>query len=217
METYSNRYVCAAWILSLLALTAGCRTTAPAARPAPAPAPASRPAVKVTKVDPAAPMVDLSGNWSDADAKNAIGALVPKMLSSATLAGFAAKKGRKPAVRLYPIRNRTSEQINTARLKNQLRQAMVESGKLRLLAAGGAAAAVRFERAKGAAPPTAALTADYIVGGWMTSISDVRKGRENRAYTMTLEVTDVRTSKVVWTDQFEVKKVIERPPGKKKW
>lgn len=216
MATYSNRYARAAWILSLLVLAVGCKTTAPAASTAPASAPAPRPAAKVTTVDPAATLVDLSGNWSDADATSAITSLVPKMLASAAVAGFAAKKSRKPAVRLYPIRNRTSEHINTARLKNQLRQSLVKSGKLRLLAFGGAAAAARFERAKGGAKQGDQLSADYIVGGWITSTSDVNKGRENRAYTVTLELTDVTSNEIVWTDQHEVKKVIEHPPGKKK-
>ncbi len=209
--TASIKYAHLALILSLLVMVAtagGCKTadsgkgskTTPAAKPA---APA-RP--KVAKVPPEA-KVDMSGYWNDNDAEAAVKALMAKLLACGAVADTTGKRSRKAVLRQYPIRNRSSEHINTARLKNQFRMALMKSGKVRLVASLG-------DPGPGKAGK---LAADYILGGWFTSASEnAGEGKRVNAYTLTLELTDATSNEIVWTDQHKVKKILELPKGAKK-
>ena len=210
MKTHSIRYARPAVYLSLLALLLvpgiiGCKTTGGAGDTRPTEA--ARPAT-VAKVAPGT-LVDMSGYWNDKDLDAAIKALAPKVLASPALVEIATKQRRKPVLRLRRIRNRSSEHINTVRMHNQFRLAMMKSGKVRIVARPG-------ETASGKAHTP--LAADFIFGGWFTSSNEIVGKKEHRAYTLSLELINVTSSEVAWTDQYRVKRILDLPPGgKKRW
>lgn len=161
--------------------------------------------------------VDLSGGWTDADGQRAVQALVKDLLASEVMVGFSAKQGRKPVLRLYPVRNRTSDHINIKHLANDLTRRLSTSGKVRLKASITEAMDARQERAAGGGAPAAELATDFVLNGWITAEEQRSAGELRRAYTLTLKLTGVQNTELVWTGAFKNEHVVKLTRGAKIW
>ncbi|PIE19523.1 MAG: penicillin-binding protein activator LpoB [Proteobacteria bacterium] len=186
-------------------LAAGCYPTGP-----------SGPRVTRLKADTQA---DISGNWNDTDANLVAKAMITDCLSRPWAAKHKAKTGKNPVVKLYPIRNRTSEHIGTKFFTKQVEMELVNSGNVGVVAASDETSAARAER-RDQGRHASDLTkkenqneqgSDYVLNGWIIAKTDAAGGKAVRAYLVTMELVNVETQQKVWMKVHRVKKYISRP------
>lgn len=168
--------------------------------------------------DPGKQHGDLSGNWNDTDADLVVGEMIGDCLKSGWQAKFKAEKGRNPVIKLYRVKNKSSEQINDGYFTKQIERALLNSGNIDVVAGAEEVADVHAEQgyqAKHASDETMkaagnAEGADFILNGVINTQNDSGDGKEIRAYVTSMQLTDVATSKRVWIGEKKIRKEISR-------
>lgn len=133
--------------------------------------------------------------------------------------------GAQPVVVTYGIANETSEHINTGGIADDIRANLIQSRQFRFVnrrQRDNLLNEAEFQQA-GFVPPSQRvaegrqLGADYILSGTLRSIEkrQPRQWRLNRReliyYSMTLEMTDLTSGELVWTDNVEIAREASRP------
>lgn len=171
----------------------------------------------VKRVDPNS-TIDLSGRWNDADANQVAEAMIQDCLKSGWADRFgAAHPGQQPVVRLYPIRNRSSDHINDQFFTKQVEASLLQSGRIRVVASYEESSDNRGERvdqAQFASPETRKpgqqeTGSDFILNGWVVSQDDVVEGAAVKAYLVTMELSNTTTNEKAWIGTKKIKKVVE--------
>jgi PBP1b-binding outer membrane lipoprotein LpoB len=178
---------------------------------------ACAPANRVERVDPNTE-VDLSGYWNDTDANMVARAMIKDCVTRPWSAVYKQEKGRKPVVRVYPVRNRSSEHVDYRFFTKQLEQELMNSGVSKVVADSVEAADNRAERAeqeKHASVETKKANkretgSDFVLNGWVVTQNDAADGQEVRAYVVTLELSNTETNEKVWMKVHKIKKVVQR-------
>ncbi len=171
----------------------------------------------VTRLDPDT-TVDVSGHWNDADANRVAAKMIADCLGSGWPEKFAeAHGGARPVVRFYPIRNRSDEHLHPSFFTKQVEEALLRSGRVRLVQNPIEAADNRWERVEQgwfASPATRKgepleAGADYVLDGWVVSQNDEGEVAAVRAYVVTMELSDVATNEKVWIGVERLKKLVQ--------
>lgn len=170
----------------------------------------------VTRVDPAT-AIDLSGRWNDTDSRQVADKMIQALLGSGRFKEYAANAGRKPAIVVGLIRNKTSEHIDAANYVKKLEMAIYSSGIADVVESEEFRDKLRLERAQQqdfADPATVArwgkeIGADLMLFGEMNSETDVAGNKRVVNYITTLFLTDIETNKRVWYGQEEIKKLVK--------
>jgi penicillin-binding protein activator len=169
----------------------------------------------VTRINPNE-TIDLSGRWNDADSRMVAEKMINDILSSDRYKEYATAKGKRPAIIVGDIQNRTSEHIDATNYIKRFEMAIFNSGLADLVESDEFRDKLRQERAmqqEFASPETAAqwgkeIGANLMLFGEMTSETDVFDRRRVVNYITTLYLTDVETNRRVWYGQHEIKKFI---------
>lgn len=131
----------------------------------------------------------------------------------------------RPVLIVYGIANRTSEHISTSGISDDIRQALVQSGRVRMINetqrknieaetsyqyGGNVAAETRIQKAK-------QVGASYMLTGTLRSI---RKKEEPQFrltkhtlqyYSLNMELTDIESGLIEWADSTEVIREASKP------
>ena len=100
----------------------------------------------ITRVDPQS-TIDLSGYWNDADANQVADVMIEDCIRNGWAEKWsAAHPGSPPVIRLFPIRNRSSDHINDLFFTKQVEAALLQTGRVRVVANYEEAGDNRFER-----------------------------------------------------------------------
>jgi penicillin-binding protein activator len=177
----------------------------------------SRPRTTVQRTSADA-QIDLSGEWNDTDANQVSKVMMRDCLSRPWHSQFQTKNGKKPVVKLYPIRNRSSDHIQTKFFTKQVEMELINSGVVRVVAALDETSHARYERVdqsrhasdKTAKQQQAETGSDFILNGWVVSQNDAAGGTEVKAFVTTMELVNVETQEKVWLKVHRIKKVIQR-------
>jgi len=163
---------------------------------------------------------DLSGKWNDTDAKMVSEALIKDCFGAGWLPAFMDENGRKPAVRVRGIVNKTDEHIDAQVFIKNIEKAMVNSGKVTVLAQEGSElGSVEAEQKRGAsgalsddtAPSLGNETgADFVIAVRMASILDQIEGQKAKFYKINAELISPSTGEKVWIGDHEIKKLISQ-------
>ena len=164
-------------------------------------------------------VVDLSGRWNDTDARMVAEEMVKSCTDGKWIAQFNKDKGRDPVVIVGTVVNRSDEHINSSVFTEDLEMALVNSGKVKFVAAKGERPEIREERADqqaNAAVETRAKLvqetgADYMLQGSVNSVKDQTRGQYAIMFQTNLELIDLTTNEKVWLGQKKIKKVVKRP------
>jgi uncharacterized protein (TIGR02722 family) len=164
-------------------------------------------------------VVDLSGRWNDTDARMVAEEMVKTCTEGRWISQFNKDKGRDPVVIVGTVTNRSHEHINARVFTEDLEMALVNSGKVKFVAAKGERTEVRDERAdqqvNSAAETRAKLVqetgADYMLQGSINSVKDETRGQYAIMFQANLELVDMTTNEKVWIGQKKIKKVVKRP------
>lgn len=180
-------------------------------------APPPGPSTTVQRVNPNA-QIDMSGYWNDTDANQVAKAMIQDCLSRPWAMKFKAEKGREPVIRLWAIKNRSSEHINSRFFTKQVEMEFINSGMVRVVADIEEAQDNRDERAdqaRNASDKTVKAQqqetgSDFVLNGWIITQNDAVDGQEVRAYVTTMELSNSETNEKVWMKVHQIKKVVSR-------
>lgn len=187
-------------ILALLLVLGGCTST-----------------VKVTRLD-ADTEIDLSGNWNDTDIQIVAESLVDSSMKANWIDQFRIRNGHNPVVIVGSILNRSSEHIDTAIIAKRFEMALINTGKVDMVADIAMRDELRDERESQqyfASEETAValgkeIGADFILQGAVRTVVDQISGKAVRTYYVSAELIDIETSRKVWVGEEMVRKFIQQ-------
>lgn len=187
-------------ILVLLLVLAGCTSS-----------------VKVTRLDADAE-IDLSGNWNDTDIQIVAESLVGSSMKANWIDQFRIRNGHNPVVIVGSILNRSSEHIDTAIIAKRFEMALINTGKVDMVADIAMRDELRDERESQqyfASEETAValgkeIGANFILQGAVRTVVDQVSGKAVRTYYVSAELIDIETSRKVWVGEEMVRKFIQQ-------
>ena len=155
------------------------------------------------------------------DKKAIVGDMVQSLLSKHPL----VRATDRPVLIAYGIANRTSEHISTAGISDDIRQALVQSGRVRMVNetqrqnieaetsyqyGGNVAVETRIAKAR-------QVGARYMLTGTLRSIRKKQEPqfrltkRTLQYYSLNMELTDIQTGLIEWADSTEVIREASKP------
>jgi uncharacterized protein (TIGR02722 family) len=156
----------------------------------------------------------LSDKFVESDLQLIADRLTENLLSS----DLMLKEKRKPAVIISLFTNGTDEHIDVLSLTNKMRTQLHKSQRFVFLnerLRKELAKEYEYQASGYVNPETAKMKGKQIGADWMISghISSIRQpvGRKEIVYyKTTLEVTDIETSEIIWTEEVEIKKAFKQ-------
>lgn len=160
--------------------------------------------------------IDLSGRWNDSDSRMVADKMINSLLGNEKFKDYAKNLGRKPAIIVGTIRNKTSEHIDSDTYIKKFELAIFNSGTADLVESDAFRDKIRMERVQQqdfADPATVAqwgkeVGANLMLFGEMTSQTDVYNSKKVVNYITTLYLTDMETNQRIWYGQEEIRKYI---------
>ncbi len=171
----------------------------------------------VTRV-PTEEQIDLSGRWNDTDSQQAAQALVEQSTATVWLETHLMERGKKPAVIIGTIRNKTPEHIAVKILVADLERSFINSGRVTVVASAEERDEVRGEREdqqRFASEDSAKAWgrergADYMLVGEVNAQLDAEDGQEVKYYQVDCYLVDLESNVKVWTGFTKIKKFVGR-------
>ena len=175
------------------------------------------PSTKVTRVGTDT-TIDLSGRWNDSDSQMVAQEMIKDVLGRPWISNFTREHNRTPVVIVGEVRNRSSEHIETLAFTKELERELINSGRVRFVAAPTERAGIRQERLNQQTEASAETMkrlgqetgADFYLGGVITSEGDARDKVRVIRYITNLELTNIETNERVWIGRKEIRKVVEQ-------
>lgn len=194
--------------LALSLVVLGCASSPP---PAPTPPPAvASPAPTCMTPDELARASAL-GELTYGDMESVSRKAAASCLAGAWLARLTGEKGRKPAIRFYPVRNRTSYHINWMPMVKLFEGELASSGKVTLVADLDSAHALRAARP--ASEQGKELGPDLVASGSISGVTEAVSDTETvQAYVIAWELVRTDTDEKVWVTTETVKKIVKTLP-----
>ena len=155
------------------------------------------------------------------DKKAIVKALVESLLSKPPL----VSRYDRPVIIIYGITNRTSEHIQTDGITDDIRREILQSGKARFVnkvQRDNIMRELRYQRGGNVDPATIIemgrqVGAEYMLTGTLRSIEkkEPKQWRTHKKtlmyYSLTLELTDLKTGLIEWTDHAEIARESSKP------
>ena len=145
--------------------------------------------------------------------------LAESMTGSILTSPFIISKD-KPTFTIQDVKNKTSEYIDTKAITNKIRIKLQKSNAVRFMSdaidEAGALSELQRQNQSGRYSKSKskklgeAEGASFRVFGEITSIEKRAGDIKNIDYTLTLQVENLETSEIVWTDEKEIRKTSER-------
>jgi len=163
--------------------------------------------------------IDLSGSWNDTDIRLVSEDLIKSCLRGSWLSAFTRANKGDPVVIVGNFSNLSSERIDTSIITKKIEAALVNSGKVELVASSDERSEIRDERmdqqiysdpktAKAIAMETGA---DFMLIGSVKTVTDRSGNKTVQTYYVSAELVELETTRKVWLDEKTIKKVITRP------
>lgn len=164
---------------------------------------------------------DLSGYWNDIDAQQVAKVMVDACLRHPWASNYQTDHaGQRPVVKLAGVIKRTDDRnINTQFFSKQLEEELLNSGRVRVVAAAGQEnvnVGERSRQAVHASDETAKsqqmeVGADYTLQTVINSQNESDGGGKSvRAYLVNMELVNVETQEKVWTKSHTIRKVVDQ-------
>lgn len=169
----------------------------------------------------AAQEVALTDRWNATDSRLVSEEMIDDMLSFPWVNRWAQanpNRNRQPTVLVMGVRNKSHEHIEVDTFINDLRRAMIRSGRVDFVAGGNVRDALREERKEQEFNATAATAAklaaeqgaNFALSGSINSWVDQLDGKRVTNYQIDLSLIDIQTNKEVWAGQKRLQKHQQR-------
>ncbi|MDH3215648.1 MAG: penicillin-binding protein activator LpoB [Candidatus Krumholzibacteria bacterium] len=170
---------------------------------------------QVTRIDTDT-VTDLSGRWNDTDSRLVSEEMIADCLSAPWKPSHWEQSGKKPAVVVGIVNNKSSEHIAVETFIGDIERAFINTAEVTVVASGGEREQIREERADQQTYSSdetvkkwgRELGADFMMTGTISSITD-QEGRERVVfYQIDLTLTNLEDNTKVWLGQKKIKKYI---------
>ncbi len=140
--------------------------------------------------------------------------LIAQRLTDSLLVHEGALKKKTPVVLMSLITNSTDEHIDMKSLSDKIRTTLIKSGRMRFInesLRSAVQAEIKYNESGWIDKRTAQkrgrqLGADYLISGNISSIKQPVGRQEIVYYKANLELTDLGTNIIAWTDEVEIRK-----------
>ncbi len=161
-------------------------------------------------------------DWDATDLKGAVAKIATTLIESKK---FNAAGGGTPVIVVYGVQNDTAEHLNTQLIADKIQTALNETGAVRFVDRDmrkNIDEEIQFQQGGKVDPATAArvgrqLGATHVMWGRLASI-DTKEGKgirlskkSLRYYNLTVRVTDLASSEVIYSNEFEVAREESQP------
>ncbi|HKL78567.1 MAG TPA: penicillin-binding protein activator LpoB [Gammaproteobacteria bacterium] len=161
--------------------------------------------------------IDVTDKWNSTDSRLVAKQMIKDMVSFPWLSKWNKNHDRPPRVIIKNVRNKSHEHIPTDTFINDLKRAMLRSGKVEFVSGGAAREDVRQERKEqdvyasedSRAQMGAETGADFTLAGSINSTVQQADGTRVTFYQVDLNLVDMTTTQEVWYGQKKIKKVAE--------
>ncbi len=156
----------------------------------------------------------LNDRWSETDMQNVVEALVKSMLGHRAI----AKAPKPPLVMITQLQNKTTEHIDTQSVMDMVRVELSKTGDVQFIDKEARedikgeydyqnSGMVSEETKKG---PGGQIGAEYIINGRLDSIVQEVGKDKTVYYKVTLNLTNLKTGVIVWTDNKQMRKLFKK-------
>jgi uncharacterized protein (TIGR02722 family) len=172
---------------------------------------------KVARVDEDK-AIDVTDKWNSTDSRLVAQQMIKDMVSFPWLSKWDKQHDRPPRVIIKSVSNKSHEHIPTDTFINDLKRAMLRSGKVQFVSGGAAREEVRQERKEqdlyateqSRAQMGAETGADFALAGSINSTVQQADGTRVTYYQVDLNLVDMTSTEEVWYGQKKIKKVAEK-------
>lgn len=165
--------------------------------------------------------IALTDRWNATDSRLVSEEMIDDMLSFPWVNRWEQAnldRNRQPTVIVMGVRNKSHEHIEVSTFINNLRRAMIRSGRVDFVAGGDVRDDLREERkdqefnatAATAAKLAAEQGANFALSGSINSWVDQLDGKRVTNYQVDLLLIDIQTNKQVWAGQKKLQKYQQR-------
>ncbi|KZZ43660.1 penicillin-binding protein activator LpoB [Thalassolituus sp. HI0120] len=172
-------------------------------------------ATKVSRIS-ASEEVALSDRWNARDSELVANEMIEDMLSFPWARDFEMDNSRRPTVIISRIRNKSHEHIAIDTFTNDIKRAIIRSGRADFVAGGEEREAIREERrdqelnARNAAAQGQENAADFALSGAVNSIVDQVGDDRVTFYQVDMKLIDMESNREVWNGQKKIQKLQEK-------
>ncbi len=156
----------------------------------------------------------LNDSWSETDMQNAVKSMVDSMMTHPVI----TKSNTPPLVMVTNLQNKTSEHIDTQSVMDMVRVELMRSGRVEFIDKEARqdvadeynyqnSGMVSEETKKG---PGGQAGADFIINGRLDSIVQEVGKDKTVYYKLTLNLTNLKTTRIAWTDHKQIRKVFRK-------
>lgn len=150
--------------------------------------------------------------------------IMAQFMADSIASNFAAKQKTKPVLMVAGVENRAMRHIDTKALTDEVRTILIKADKVDFVNETRREQVMKEQgfQAANATPESRAKIGTHLGAGFMmsgslvemenTEMRQVRLSRkESNYYKVTLEITDLTTGKIVWTDEKEFVREASKP------
>ncbi len=172
-------------------------------------------ATKVSRVDPAEEIA-LSDQWNNKDSELVATEMINDMLSFPWVSDFELENNERPTIIIQRIANKSHEHIAVDTFVNDIKRALLRSGKADFVVAGEERDAVRDERrdqelnSSNAKEMGQENAADFALSGSINSIVDEAGKKRVTFYQVDMKLINMESNREVWNGQKKIQKLQER-------
>lgn len=172
-------------------------------------------ATKVSRVDPAEEIA-LSDQWNNKDSELVATEMINDMLSFTWVSDFELENNERPTIIIQRIANKSHEHIAVDTFVNDIKRALLRSGKADFVVAGEERDAVRDERrdqelnSRNAKEMGQEDAADFALSGSINSIVDEAGKKRVTFYQVDMKLINMESNREVWNGQKKIQKLQER-------
>jgi hypothetical protein len=156
----------------------------------------------------------LNDQWSETDMQNAVKDLVGSLLAHPDV----SKSATRPIFIITQLQNKTSEHIDTQSVMDSVRVEIMKTGKVNFIdkdAREDIAKEYEYENSGAVSQgtkkgPGDQVGADYILNGRLDSIVQEVGKDKTVFYKLTLNLTNLKSSMIVWSDHKQMRKVFKK-------
>jgi uncharacterized protein (TIGR02722 family) len=156
----------------------------------------------------------LNDQWSETDMQNAVKSLASSLTGHPSIANAKSP----PIVMVTNLQNKTSEHIDTQSIMDKIRVELMKAGKAEFIDKEARqdiadeynyqnSGMVSDETKKG---PGGQTGADFILNGRLDSIVQEVGKDKTVYYKLTLNLTNLKTTRITWTDDKQIRKVYRK-------
>jgi uncharacterized protein (TIGR02722 family) len=163
-------------------------------------------------------VIDLSGQWNDTDSRLVSEEMMNDVLARPWVDSYYRQYNKRPAVIVGEVRNLSHEHLNVNAFLNDIEKALINSGKVKVVASRAEREEIREERADqdiNASEETRKamgkeLGADFMLKGTINSIVDEEGKQAVKFYQVDLTLISLVDNTKVWVGQKKIKKFVDK-------